>query len=218
MSYRRLLAPVLLASLLGGSGAFSFAIPAPATQLGDYCVNPDAPDAVHDQLRPLGDLIASGEGDYDSVNRGYAGDTMQGLAALTGKSPSKTTVREIISMQRGWIYAVGRYQFIPVTLRFAVAMSTVTESDHFTPEVQDRLFAALVLYKRPSIGAYLRGDHDLIEWALNDLAKEWASIEYRHGRGYYDGYGGNKSKVSRVTAWEVLQTIKQNWQPGGDLP
>ncbi len=185
---------------------------------GEYCENLDKPDPIHVQLKPLADLLARGEGDYDSVNRGYAGDTPQGLTALTGKAFDKTTVREIISMQRGWVYAVGRYQFVPTTLRFAVTMSTVSQDDFFTPEVQDRLMAALVIYKRPAIGAYLRGDHDLIGWALDDLAKEWASVEYRNGRGYYDHIGGNRAKITRQEAWKVLQNVKKAWQSTGMLP
>tara|TARA_Y100000004_G_scaffold185547_1_gene235897 strand:+ start:548 stop:1201 length:654 start_codon:yes stop_codon:yes gene_type:complete len=217
MKFRPLIPCIALASVLGGVGV-SYAQPAPATVIGALCPNPDKPDPIHVQLKPLADLLARGEGDYNAVNRGRAGDTPQGLTALTGKDYQRTTVREIISMQRSWIYAVGRYQFVPSTLRFAVAMSTVTEEDYFTPEVQDRLMAALVLYKRPAIGAYLRGDHDYIGWALNELAKEWASVEYSNGRGYYDHIGGNRAHISRQEAWEVLQSIKQAWQSAGNLP
>ena len=217
MSFRLLIPCIALASVLGGSGVFHVQ-PAQAIAPGAFCTNPDKPDPIHVQLRPLADLLARGEGDYDSVNRGRAGDTPQGLTALTGKDYSRTTVREIISMQRNWIYAAGRYQFIPDTLRFAVAMSTVSEEDYFTPEVQDRLMAALILYKRPAIGAYLRGDHDYIGWALNELAKEWASVEYSNGRGFYDHVGGNRAHISRTEAWEVLQGIKQGWQSAGLLP
>ena len=202
--------------MLGGSGVFP--LNAARAVPGAMCINPDEAKPIHVQLRPLADLLATGEGDYDSVNRGRAGDTPQGLTGLTGKSYERTTIREIISMQRSWIYAVGRYQFVPTTLRFAVATSTVTEDDYFTAEVQDRLMAALILYKRPAIGAYLRGDHDHIGWALNELAKEWASVEYYNGRGYYDHIGGNRAHISRNDAWEVLQGIKRTWQSAGHLP
>lgn len=212
---KRLLYPCLsVAFLLAPAGVFSQPRPA----LGASCPITYQIPPIHEQLKPLADLLARGEGDYDSVNRGYAGDTPQGFTALTGKPPEETTVREIISMQRGWIYAVGRYQLIPVTLRFAVAMSTVDMDDKFTPEVQDRLMAALVIYKRPAIGAYLRNDHDYIGWALDELAKEWASVEYRNGRGYYDHVGGNRAHITRTEAWEILQGIKQTWQPSGLLP
>ena len=214
MSFRKIIPCIALASALGGSGVFPLS--AARAVPGAMCINPAKP--VHVQLRPLADLLATGEGNYDSVNRGRAGDTPQGLTGLTGKSYERTTIREIISMQRSRIYAVGRYQFVPTTLRFAVATSTVTENDYFTAEVQDRLMAALILYKRPAIGAYLRGDHNHIGWALNELAKEWASVEYYNGRGYYDHIGGNRAHISRSDAWEVLQGIKRTWQSAGHLP
>ena len=214
MSVRTLLPCIALASVLGGSGVFSFQ----PVEASPMCANPYGPQPIHVQLQPLADLLARGEGDYDSVNRGRAGDTPQGLTALTGKAYHETTVGEILSMQRNWIYAVGRYQFVPTTLRYAVAMSTVSLDDCFTPEVQDRLMAALVLYKRPAVAAYLRGDHSHIGWALDELAKEWASVEYRSGRGYYDHIGGNRAHITRTEAWEVLQSIKHTWQPAGLLP
>jgi muramidase (phage lysozyme) len=121
------------------------------------------------------------------------------------------TVGQVMEMQRTRLYAVGRYQFIPVTLRFAVAHSDVDKLDMFTPDVQDRLMAALIVYKRPAVGAYLRGEHDLEGWALNELAKEWASIEYRNGRGFYDHVGGNRAHITRSEVSAVLQTIKTDW-------
>jgi muramidase (phage lysozyme) len=121
-------------------------------------------------------------------------------------------------MQRGWLYAVGRYQFIPRTLRFAIDSSSVSYSDKFTPEVQDRLMAALVLYKRPIILSYLQGSHDNIGAALRALAREWASVEYSYGRGYYDHVGGNRAHITRVEAAKVLRSIKKTWQERGALP
>ena len=176
------------------------------------CVNPDyeAPP-VHVRLKPLADLLAEGEGDYNSVNRGYAGDTPQGIKGLTGKSFEDFTVQQVIEMQRSWLYAVGRYQFIPETLRFAVAMVEVDMKDKFTDETQDKLMAALIMYKRPAIGAYLQGNNDYPGWALDELAREWASVEYRNGRGFYDHVGGNRAHISRQRAWEVFQVIRRGW-------
>ena len=159
------------------------------------------------------DLIATGEGDYNSVNRGRAGDTPGGIQWLRGRTFENFTVKEVIQMQRWQVYAVGRYQFIPSTLRWAVNHSSVNELDMFTPEVQDTLMATLIIYKRPAVGAYLRGDHDLLGWALDELAKEWASIEYRNGRGFYDHIGGNQAKITRAEVILVLQSIKGTWQP-----
>jgi len=161
------------------------------------------------------DLIARGEGDYNAINRGRAGDTPGGIQGLKGQTFENFTVKQVMDMQRWQVYAVGRYQFIPSTLRWAVRHSSVDELDMFTPEVQDTLMATLVVYKRPAVGAYLRGDHDLLGWALNELAKEWASIEYRNGRGFYDHVGGNRAKITRAEVSAVLQNIKSTWQAKG---
>ena len=163
------------------------------------------------------DLIAKGEGDYNSINRGYAGDTPGGIQGLTGQTFENYTVGQVMDMQRTRLYAVGRYQFIPSTLRWAVRHSSVNELDMFTSEVQDRLMATLVIYKRPAVGAYLRGDHNLLGWALNELAKEWASIEYRNGRSFYSR-GGNRAKITRAEVSAVLQDIKSAWQAKGSQP
>ena len=212
MTFRQLLAPVLLASLLGGAGV------SPSQALGTASENVLAPAAIHEQLKPLADLLARGEGNYNSVNRGWAGDTPQGIDGLTGSSFAGFSVQRVLEMQSGWLYAVGRYQFIPSTLRFAVNSSSVSWSDNFTPEVQDRLMAALVLYKRPVIFSYLQGSHNDVGAAVDALAREWACVEYRYGRGYYDGYGGNRASLTRQEVIAVLQSIKDSWQPGGELP
>ena len=199
----------LAATLTGGVGPSFVLATETNASIGATCPNPAKP--VHEQLQPLSNLIAKGEGDYNSVNRGYAGDTPGGIQRLTGREFSTYTVQQVMEFQHRWLYAVGRYQFIPKTLRFAVAMSSVSGSDLFTPETQDKLMAALVFYKRPSVGAYLRGDHDNLAWALNDMAKEWASIEYRNGRGFYDHIGGNRAHITRAELTKVLQQIKKDW-------
>ena len=211
MNLKPVIACTSLAACLWGAG--DFPSPPPASASGLFCSNPEyiSPEK---RLKPLMDLIAKGEGDYNSVNRGYAGDTPGGIQGITGLTFENYTVGQVMDMQRSSLYAVGRYQFIPSTLRWAVRHSSVDELDMFTPEVQDRLMATLVIYKRPAVGAYLRGDHDLLGWALNELAKEWASIEYRYGRSYYS-VGGNRAKISRAEVSAVLQDIKSTWQASG---
>lgn len=205
MNLRTTLASTLLAATLAtGVGAIS------VSAKGAHCPNPEF-TPVHLRIKPLADLIARGEGDYNAVNRGYAGDTPGGIQGLTGLTFENYTVGQVIAYQQRWLYAVGRYQFIPSTLRFAVAHSSVDNLDMFTPDIQDRLMAALVLYKRPAVGAFLRGDHNLEGWALNELAKEWASIEYRGGRGFYDHIGGNRAHITRAELQVVLQEIKSSW-------
>lgn len=207
MNFRSILTPALFAFLaLGGLGSF----PVQATDSKTFCLNPHH-KTVRDRLKPLADLIARGEGDYNSVNRGYAGDTPGGIQSLTGMTFENYTVGQIVSYQYNWLHAVGRYQLIPSTFRFAVANSDVSPLDMFTPEVQDKLMVALVLNKRPAVGDYLKDRHDLLGLAMDEMAREWASIEYRSGRGYYDHTGGNRAHISRSHLAKVLRKIKTDW-------
>ena len=205
MNLRSTLAPIFLAATLGGLGSFAAE--------ARFCPCPHFV-SIETRLQPLADLIAKGEGNYNAVNRGYAGDTPGGIQGLTGMTFENYTVGQVMAYQERWLYAVGRYQFIPSTLRFAVAHSDVDRLDMFTPEVQDKLMVALILYKRPAIGAYLRGNHGLIGWAMDETAKEWASVEYRDGRGFYDHVGGNRAHVTRVELEQVLREIKEEWHIG----
>lgn len=150
---------------------------------------------IASRTKPLANLIAKGEGDWDSVNRGRAGDTPGGIRSITGKSFSQMTVAEVMQLQGSQVFAVGRYQFIPSTLRQAVAFAGVNTSHRFDWRMQDRLFAAILLHKRPAVAEYLRGGGDL-QLALDSLAHEWASVSYRGGGSYYGGRGGNQAHIT----------------------
>lgn len=171
--------------------------------------------AAEDYAKPLLDLIARHEGDYNSVNRGYAGDTPGGIQSLTGLTFDQYTVGEVIRMQHSNLGAVGRYQMIRTTLEFAVNNSDVNDSDMFTPSTQDKLAMALIMHKRPAVGSYLLSEHDDIDWAVYEMAREWASIEYRNGHGYYDGLAGNKAHITRAELSAVLKQVRSGWQANG---
>lgn len=197
--------------ILGVCGEYSSLTEPSRYTPGEYCRIETSPP--HAKLKPLADLLASGEGDYNSVNRGYAGDTPGGIQSITGKNFSAFTVREVISLQRSSVYAVGRYQLIPTTLRFAVKKSGVKPSDYFTGDVQDRLMASLIFHKRPAVGEYLTDEHDDVDMAINAIAREWASVEYTNGRGYYDYQSGNKASITRQSVKQTLIKIKNEWNP-----
>lgn len=160
-----------------------------------------------ERLTPLANLISKGEGEYNSVNRGWAGDTPGGIKKLTGKEFHQYTISEIVSLQKKSIHAVGRYQFIPSTFNYLVKISGIDHNTKFTPKTQDRLFATLILNKRPIVVGYIMGNHSNLQLTLDELSKEWASIEYRNGRSYYSN-GGNRSHISRAELIPVIESIR----------
>ena len=154
---------------------------------------------LFDRLKPLLDLIASGEGGYTSINRGCAGDTPEGFPGLTEMTIAQVQIKQSLAWN-----AVGRYQFIPSTLKIALEAAQITPVTEFAPEVQDWLAIALLIGgKRPKLRDYLLGKDVSLDEAQTDLALEWASIPLPNGRGAYDGdSAGNRAhtKVGKTRA------------------
>jgi len=170
-------------------------------------------------LRPLLDVIAQGEGDYSSVNRGRAGDTPPGwVEAELGRPITEMTLEELRGHQGGeaarcWsgeapgqagLFAVGRYQLIPCTLQLALrGVRGVPEDARYDEDTQDALGAWLVLVKRRALGAYLLGHSEDVTAAGQELAMEFASVPVQvstrrcaRGQSYYCGdRAGNAARI-----------------------
>lgn len=144
-----------------------------------------------DAARRLMQLIASaeaGKAQYDAVQ--YA------ATIRPSKLPTHMTIGEIykwIDDTPGQQHAIGRYQFIPATLKRLVKHAGANRSDRFSPQLQDRL--AQQLLEEAGFSATVAGDmsrHDF----MNNLAKIWAGLPTSSGKSYYHGLAGNKAVLS----------------------
>lgn len=166
------------------------------------------------RITQLADLIGSVESDtvggYNAANAGRAMDLgTNGIINITGKSCEEITLREIMALQRrGVLYAVGRYQIIPSTLKAAVKWAKVSDTEYFSPETQNKLLLALLQHKRPKVWQYIQTGKNL-EGAVNDLAKEWAGIPTTSGRSFY-GYG-NRAHTTVARVLTVLKQVRSNF-------
>lgn len=169
---------------------------------------------LNGQTEILARAVSHGEGNYNSVNRGLVNG--KNLGAYE-EDLSQITINEILARNAlpesdpRRMNAVGRYQIINKTLKGLVKQLNLTGDELFTPELQDKLFLALL---PKSAKAYVSGKSDNKVQALTDMAKVWASIgvpvamQGKHrfvqaGESYYAGDGGNKSNkqsLSLVTA------------------
>ena len=151
-------------------------------------------------IKPLADLIGSGEGSWNSVNRGGAGDTPGGARSVIGKNLTQLTLRELQRYQfNGRLFAVGKYQFLPQTLRLAIRQSGIDQDSLFTPETQDYLLATVLKHKRPAVASFIEGKSVNIDYALDELSREWSSISWRNGRSYYGGIASVSRREARKT-------------------
>ena len=160
----------------------------------------------------LASMVVKGEGGLNSVNRGNAGDTPGGSKSIFGKDLSEMTVGEIMQAQKeGRVFAVGKYQFIPGTLAGAVSYTKTPLNSKFNSATQNKLFDYLIDVKRPEIGAYINGKSNDRRTAIQQLAREFASVglEYpengkKRGQSRYSGTGGNRASISPELAGSSL--------------
>ncbi|MDQ0591000.1 hypothetical protein [Variovorax paradoxus] len=147
----------------------------------------------------LGGVIAKHEGGYGSFNRGAAGDSRGATMDF-----SNMTVDQIMAAQalekgdKNRLFAVGKYQVIPSTMKEAAKSMGLKGDEKFTPELQERIFNEhLTDKKRPEISGYIRGEHDDLGAAQRAGSREWASIaDPKTGKSFYAGSGNNRAGLS----------------------
>ncbi|HEF5874778.1 TPA: mannosyl-glycoprotein endo-beta-N-acetylglucosamidase [Burkholderia cenocepacia] len=163
----------------------------------------------------FGKLIARGEGDYNSVNRGARGGYRAGTENLEGM-----TLAQVMAAQRaGQFNAAGRYQIIGSTLAEAARGLKLNGSEMFDRKLQDRIFEQyLVRNKRRAIADYVEGRSDDLRGALRAASREWASVaDPDTGRSYYAGKGNNRASITAAEMAAALRNTRATYQPPATL-
>ncbi|MEM6372935.1 MAG: hypothetical protein AAF727_09175 [Pseudomonadota bacterium] len=140
------------------------------------------------QLRSLIARAEAGPKGYDAVQ--------YGAHTLPDGPPTTLTIQEIydwIDATPGMPHAIGRYQFIPPTLRRLVARLKIDPDTRFSPHVQDRL--ADLLLAEAGLHRFLAGELGRQAF-MNNLAKIWAGLPNDTGKSHYHGYAGNKATMT----------------------
>jgi len=198
-------------------------------------------------LEPIIALTTKGEsagGDYNIYNFGKSGG--KGIKSSTPTSPyydpnayklTQLTVTEILDLQSSYkMFAVGKYQTIPVTLKSSAEKLGLLNAV-FNQETQDKIGLRLLIGdKRPSLSSYLKGTNEgnieHLENAVQDLGLEfaskpiitkkgvkWGDVETGKGnKGYYGGSGPNPDTVKISVGTVVNALIKSRIQYSGKNP
>lgn len=169
------------------------------------------------------EFIAEGEGTYESSNRGTKNDNIIGSTSSTirdGKKLSEMTIGEIKEKQKikstsntDRLFAVGKYQLIPSTLKEATKELNISDDTVFTPEIQEQLGEYLIFEKRPALGAYIKGESNDSEEALIEAAKEFASMPMPSGpkKGKSRYGSGNKAQHTVEEALAALEKARTEY-------
>ncbi|PTX48321.1 hypothetical protein C8N44_10911 [Allosediminivita pacifica] len=144
-----------------------------------------------ERLRHLIAAAEAGPDGYDAVQHG--------ARIRPPKPPTQMTLAEIEAWTRatpGQPHAIGRYQFIPDTLRMLIKRGGFESDTRFSPQVQDRL--ADMLIADAGLAEALQGDLTATQF-MNNLAKIWAGLPTSSGWSHYHGHAGNRA--TRTWAW-----------------
>jgi hypothetical protein len=156
-------------------------------------------------------LIRSGESGkrgYNAYNRGSDRGSPSNKENINLTGMTVGAIMEAQARRKGdpqRLFAVGKYQMIPKTLRGGVNKLGISTGELFSPELQERLFADyLAGVKRPAIGKFIRGKSEDPNNAINSASAEWAALQNTSGRGTYDNQGTNHA---RITAEQVKAAL-----------
>ncbi|WP_333627783.1 M23 family metallopeptidase [Stenotrophomonas cyclobalanopsidis] len=147
-----------------------------------------------DLVTRLGDLIAHGEGGYESYNSGTKNVPNNKVGFSFRNPPAGTvtgkTIDEILATEpmdgtnRSRMFATGKYQTVFATLRAAKAKLGLTGAEKYDAELQERVFREYLLYKAGdgALGRLVIEGKGTVEDAQMAAAQEWASIATPKGR------------------------------------
>ncbi|KIN62542.1 hypothetical protein Z946_1402 [Sulfitobacter noctilucicola] len=124
------------------------------------------------------------------------------------KRPTEMTLEEIyqwIADTPGQPHAIGRYQFIPSTLKRVVRKVGISLKEQFDADVQDQL--ADVLLAEAGLKRFRKGELGRKAF-MNNLAKIWAGLPNSSGKSHYHGVAGNKASVTWARFDAVIAQIE----------
>ena len=118
----------------------------------------------------------------------------KGGKAIYGEEISKLTISQVMEKQKtsGWD-AVGKFQFIPETLKMLVGemknLGMLSGQEKFDEEMQNKIFQ-YQLSKMKNVQKFLGGDVSAKSAAMSDLAGIWAALpDPSTGRSKYEREG-----------------------------
>lgn len=132
---------------------------------------------------------------------------------------SQLTVGQVMQLQdEGKLFATGKYQIIPKTLKDAVNKLGIDPNTPYDRKTQDYIFTNRLLgSKRPAIENYVKGNGKLTDAAIS-MALEWESFAAPNGKSAYDdsnyrryvnSKGNGRSVNASVSYKDVLGSLEE---------
>jgi hypothetical protein len=148
----------------------------------------------------LGEMVGKIEskGNYNAFNRGTAGVSTGGPLNLVGMTIGDIKAQQALPKNDpSRLFAVGKYQIVPTTMKETVENLGVQNNELYTPALQEKMFRKFLIGdKRKKLKGYIMGKHDDLDAAQIDLANEFASVPKPGGGSAHAGVGGNVALIT----------------------
>jgi hypothetical protein len=194
-------------------------------------------DFSSNSIKAFFDVILKGESvTYNDHNwytssglKGYIQGRSTNRFPLLKKDLSQYTIGEVIGFQNksrssssGQLWATGRYQIIPVTLKGVVSRLQIPYSKKYDQKTQDEIGIGLLLGRtnaKKYVTRQVEDNKANLEKASLDVAKEWSSVgvpydmkgskQYiKKNQSYYTG-GGDRASVKTEVVQQALKNLRK---------
>lgn len=181
-------------------------------------------------VRRLGDIIAHGEGNYESYNSGTKGVSggrvghsfvRRPVGTVTGRTINEILATDSLSgTDPERMFATGKYQTVISTLSSAKNSMGLTGNELYDAELQERVFAEYLIEKAGggALARFVKDGTGTVDDAQHAAAKEWASIASPTGRKIRDGrqsdgsmsyYESAANKANSVSTRDLRATLQE---------
>ncbi|SIN83113.1 hypothetical protein [Paraburkholderia phenazinium] len=203
----------------------------PIGLIGNFIGTASALDEI---IRKIGDIIAGGEGNYESYNTGTK-NTPDGKVGHSYLRPgvgtvTNKTINEILATDSldgtnpNRMFATGKYQTIIKTLRAAKAAMGLTGEEKYDAAMQERVFREYLIYDAGGGGLakFVTKGTGTVDEAQLAAAKCWASIAAPKGAviadgrvsdgslSYHESRANSANSVSTAQLVQILEQISRN--------
>lgn len=181
------------------------------------------PSSLQQAFEPLFNLITRGEGSPNAMNQGTIGGQIVGSTldsqTIIGVKLTSLTLAELMKRQayemnpnnpqqnNYGVFAAGKFQFIPSTLKNLVASSGIADTALFDVNTQNFLCQELIRTSASAAYRYVQGQSNDLDAAINELASQWASLPTTSGGTAYAGTG-NAASHSIDSVRQVLKEVR----------
>jgi hypothetical protein len=172
----------------------------------------------------LGDFIAKYEAGGDANIYNKYDPSSKSYPAVRGKDLSSMSLNDIMKEQsKKNMFAVGKYQYIPTTLKGIVdkmkEKNLLSGNERFTEDLQNKIFSFTIMNDDgfKNLRKYLSGDVSAKKEAMVDLAKVWRALpDPNTGRTFGDE--GAKHNRSLVPLEEVSNFLDKMLPSTNSIP